>query len=158
MAWEIGIKDYAIHTNLYKCNRLQIDIINMKAIIIIILLLPFAFSKDPRKCLEVTATREGLKQAALWTVDSKKTISYTQGPLRWSGIKNYVCPKANVPPYADCSSFASWLYWSAFGFYPDYLNGQNWAGGYTGSMGNHGVRVSLSDAQPGDIVLYGKGS
>ncbi|CAG8664153.1 11217_t:CDS:1, partial [Paraglomus occultum] len=129
----------------------------MKSILItILLLLPFAFANDPRKCSQVTPTRDGLKEAALWTVSSQKTIQYTQNsPNRWSGINNNVCPFVNVPPYADCSSFVSWLYWSAFGFYPDYLNGENWSAGYTGTMGNHGVSVSLANAQPGDVVLYG---
>jgi len=128
----------------------------MKSILIItLLLLPFAFAKDPRKCFQVTATRDGLKQAALWAVQSQKTIQYTQGTDRWSGIANYVCPFVDVPPYADCSSFVTWLYWSAFGLYPDYLNGQNWKAGYTGTMADNGVQISLADAQFGDVVLYG---
>ncbi|RIA80476.1 hypothetical protein C1645_838633 [Glomus cerebriforme] len=132
----------------------------MKIVFIIILIFPFVFGisgapLDPRKCIEVTATREGLMQAALWTVNSGKSITYTQGPERWSGINHYVCPYVNVPPYADCSSFVTWLYWSAFGFYPDYLNGENWAGGNTGTMENNGIVVPLSNAQPGDVVLYG---
>ncbi|GBB94637.1 hypothetical protein RclHR1_23950002 [Rhizophagus clarus] len=133
----------------------------MKIILAIILIFAFASGisgapVDPRKCIEVTATRDGLMNAALWVVNSGKTITYTQEfPQRWSGINNYVCPYVNVPPYADCSSFVTWLYWSAFGFYPDYLNGENWASGYTGTMASHGVVVPLSDAQPGDVVLYG---
>jgi cell wall-associated NlpC family hydrolase len=107
--------------------------------------------------IEVTATRDGLKQAALWTVDSGKSITYTKGSSRWSGIKEYVLPHENVPPCADCSSFVTWLYWSAFGFYPDYLNDENWAAGYTGTMAKNGKAVSLSEAQPGDVVIYGPG-
>ncbi|CAG8666724.1 4719_t:CDS:1, partial [Acaulospora morrowiae] len=110
---------------------------------------------DPRKCKEVSATRDGLKEAALWAVNSKKTIHYTQEYQRWSGIRNQVCPKVDVPPHADCSSFVTWLYWSAFGSGPDYLNDANWTGGYTGRMADHGKKISLSEAQPGDLVLYG---
>ncbi|CAG8530199.1 8934_t:CDS:1 [Paraglomus brasilianum] len=128
----------------------------MKSILItILLLLPFAYS-DTRECGAVTATRDGLKAAALWTVQSQKTIQYTQDiPTRWSGIDNHTCPFTDVPAYADCSSFVTWLYWSAFGLGPDYLNGENWSAGYTGSMGTNGITVSLTDAQPGGVVLYG---
>ncbi|CAG8738481.1 46037_t:CDS:1 [Gigaspora margarita] len=122
---------------------------------IIFLLSPLVFGRDSRKCLEVSHSRDGLKLAAQWVVDSNKSITYTNETLRWSGINNYNCPKVNVPSYADCSSFVTWLYWSVLGFYPDYLNDQNWASGYTGTMADHGEKVSLSNAQPGDIVLYG---
>ncbi|RIA85196.1 hypothetical protein C1645_741777 [Glomus cerebriforme] len=121
----------------------------MKIVFIIILIFPFVFGisgapLDPRKCIEVTATREGLMQAALWTVNSGKSITYTQGQNAGQELTIMFVP----------ISFVTWLYWSAFGFYPDYLNGENWAGGYTGTMANNGIVVPLSNAQPGDVVLY----
>ncbi|CAG8518607.1 6987_t:CDS:1 [Paraglomus brasilianum] len=127
----------------------------MKLIVIFCLLLPLVFGGDPRKCSGFPATREGLIAAAFKVVSSGKIINYTQDPRRWSGINNGICPEDDVPPYADCSSFITWLYWSLFGYYPDYLNRADWAGGYTGRLADNGMPVSLNDAQPGDVVLYG---
>ena len=103
----------------------------------------------------VAPTRQGIVSAAMWAVNSKHFIHYSQSPSRWSGIHNHVCPFSKVPPTADCSSFVTWLYWSAFGKGKDFLNGQNWSAGYTGTMGNHGTAVSVAHARPGDVVLYG---
>lgn len=39
-----------------------------------------------------------------------------QSSSRWSGISTWTCPVYNrVPAYADCSSFISWVYWTAYG-------------------------------------------
>jgi len=103
----------------------------------------------------VAPTRQGITAAAMWAVNSKQYITYSQSATRWSGINNRVCPYSKVPPIADCSSFVSWLFWSAFGNGNDFVNGQNWKAGYTGTMGSHGRSVSLANARPGDIVLYG---
>lgn len=64
---------------------------------------------------------------------------------------------AEVPTYADCSSFVSWIFWTTFGEWPDYLNNQNWAAGYTGTMYAMGRDhpVSAANRQKGDVVLYG---
>ena len=104
----------------------------------------------------VAPNRQAIAAAAMWAVNSKQYISYSQSPSRWSGISQRVCPYSRVPPVADCSSFVSWLYWSAFGKGNDFLNGANWSAGYTGTMGNHGTPVSLANARPGDVVLYGQ--
>jgi len=120
------------------------------------LLVAHQATADTRQCTQVTASRQGLKDAALWVAHTGKSISYTQSsPNRWSAINKRVCPKAGVPASADCSAFVTWLYWSAFGKGTDHLNGQGWKAGYTGTMEQHGVRVSLDKAQPGDVVLYG---
>jgi len=103
----------------------------------------------------VAPTREGIRAAAMWAVNSKQYITYSQSSTRWSGISQRVCPYSKVPPVADCSSFVTWLFWSAFGNGNDFVNGQNWKAGYTGTMGDHGKQVSLANARPGDIVLYG---
>jgi len=129
-----------------------------------------ASSGDMRACLyEVTAGRTGLKTLLSNLAASGNTITYTQGSNRWSDISRWTCPVANkVPAYADCSSFVTWVFWTAYGLGEDKLNGQNWLAGYTGTMATRGVQVSKStivnglkkpasytNAQPGDIVLYG---
>jgi len=103
----------------------------------------------------VAPTRQGIVAAAMWAVNSKQFIKYSQSPSRWSGITSRVCPYSKVPPITDCSAFVTWLFWSAFGNGNDFLNGQRWTAGYTGTMGSHGTPVSLANARPGDVVLYG---
>jgi len=123
---------------------------------IAVLFVVFAFSAQAAgPCSKVKPTRQGIADAAMWAYNSKKHITYSQSPSRWSGISQRVCPYSKVPPIADCSSFVSWLFWSAFGNGKDFLNGQSWKAGYTGTMGSHGKSVSLAQARPGDVVLYG---
>ncbi|KAJ3170886.1 hypothetical protein HDU87_008652 [Geranomyces variabilis] len=104
----------------------------------------------------VTKSRAGIVAAALQAHNTGKTISYTQaaGP-RWAGIHDGLCPNKNqLPPTADCSSFVTWIYWSAYGNGADFLNAEHWGAGYTGTLQDHGKSVSLADAQPGDLVFY----
>ena len=104
---------------------------------------------------KVPPTRQGIVDAAMWAHSSGKYINYSQGGSRWSGISQKTCPYQGVPHITDCSAFVTWLYWSAFGNGKDFVNGQDWKAGYTGSMGSHGTPVSLAQARPGDVVLYG---
>lgn len=128
---------------------------------------------DNRACkYEVTAGRDGIVTLLNNLVASGNTITYTQGSQRWSGISSWTCPVDNkVPAYADCSSFVTWVFWTAYGLGVDKINGQSWKAGYTGTMATRGVQVSKStivkgkaqpashaNAQPGDIVLYGTGT
>jgi cell wall-associated NlpC family hydrolase len=106
----------------------------------------------------IAPNRQGIVAAAMWAANSGKYISYSQGGSRWSGITKHVCPYQGVPPVTDCSAFVTWLFWSAFGNGNDFINGQGWRAGYTGTMGSHGTSVSLAQARPGDIVLYGSGT
>lgn len=53
---------------------------------------------------------------------------------------------------SDCSSWATSVYNSAG--LPD-PNGENFGGGYTGTLGDHGREVSRASLKPGDLVLYG---
>lgn len=109
------------------------------------------------ECSAVQSSRQGIVNAALWTASSGKYITYSEGSDRWSGIEDKVCPYQGVPATTDCSAFVTWIYWSAFGNGPDFINGENWTAGYTGTMSQHGTTVSEADAQPGDVVLYGTG-
>jgi len=82
-----------------------------------------------------------------------KHVSYTQGGARWNGINKGYCP-GSVPDWADCSSFTTWAYWTAFGGLSDIVNGQSWSAGYTGTMQSKGTYVSMGNCQQGDIILY----
>lgn len=53
----------------------------------------------------------------------------------------------------DCSQFVTSIYWSAGLEDP---NGENWTGGYTGTLVREGKWVN--SPQPGDLVLYGSGT
>lgn len=79
---------------------------------------------------------------------------YTEGGERWSGISGRVHPP-NAPPYSDCSSAVTWIYWTAIGSGPDIINGEHWTAGYTGTMVGRGKEVSVAEALPGDLVFYG---
>jgi len=82
---------------------------------------------------------------------------YTEGGSRWQGIQDKIRPPS-APTYSDCSSAVSWCYWTVFGNGPDIINGDNWQGGYTGTMASHGTAIPCSSMQPGDVALYGSGS
>lgn len=95
-------------------------------------------------------TRDKIVATAILGYNKRWLIHYTEGPSRMYGVRNHVLPP-NVPSYEDCSSFATWCYWVAGA--PD-PNGLGYNGyGYTGTMADHGYRVST--AQPGDLILYG---
>jgi len=101
------------------------------------------------------AQRQGLYTAAMAIYNQRASEHYTQGPSRWSGITDHIHPP-NAPPYSDCSSAVTWCYWNVFGSGPDFLNGQNWAAGYTGSMSGRGKSVACSAMQIGDLAFYGR--
>ena len=92
----------------------------------------------------------------------KGVVHYTQGPRRWEGISNRCRSHlGRYPRYADCSSYATWCIWDALGGPNagiDVVNGHQWKGGYTGTQKQHGRRVSLANAKPGDLVHYGGGT
>lgn len=104
--------------------------------------------------------RRVIMRAAKLGVAEHARMTYTEGPLRWSGI-THECRSilGEVPPDSDCSAFATWCYWDASRWLklPDIVNGDNWLAGYTGTMVQHGVEIPLADAQQGDLVFYGEG-
>jgi len=88
--------------------------------------------------------------------NNRYNMQYTEGSQRWSGITGRVYPPS-APPYSDCSSTITWCYWTIFGNGPDFVNNDNWGGGYTGTMASNSVQIDCSQLQPGDIILYGSG-
>ncbi len=115
---------------------------------------------DYRKCLEITANRPGLVKMALEIASRRQYIDWVDTSSRWAGISKYVCPPS-VPATSDCSAFATWLYWAAFGKTSDVMNGASWTAGYTGTQSTYGTWVaggkgtSYAAAQLGDLVFYG---
>jgi peptidoglycan hydrolase-like protein with peptidoglycan-binding domain len=98
--------------------------------------------------------RRAIVAAAMLGYAHRSTIHYTQGPLRMWGVKNKTRPP-KVPPYEDCSSFATWCYWVAGAKDP---NGPafNFNGyGYTGTQINAGRQIPSSQLKRGDLVFYG---
>jgi hypothetical protein len=112
--------------------------------------------------LSIKRLRIRVVRAALLGYRHKNQIHYTQAPRRWDGISNRCRSHlGRYPLNADCSSYVTWCLWDAFGgpnAGPDVVNGQSWKAGYTGSLKQHGRRVSLENAMPGDLVHYGGGT
>jgi cell wall-associated NlpC family hydrolase len=109
-----------------------------------------------------TTARERAVRAAVLGVKHREQIRYTQDAApRWEGISRRCRAFRNqFPRSADCSSFVTWCIWDALGgpnAGPDRVNGSGWSAGYTGTQTDHGKRVSMQDARPGDLVFYGSG-
>jgi len=102
----------------------------------------------------VSGGRAGVVTAAWALYNNRASGHYTQSsPQRWIGITNRVYPPS-APTYSDCSSAATWCYWTQYGSGTDFINGQNWKAGYTGTMLDHGTVVSVANAQAGDLCFY----
>lgn len=117
-----------------------------------------------------SAARDKIVKGALAALAQQGRMEYTQTARRWSGIagglRRY---KGQTPPSADCTSLISWVYWDALKVeinrgLGDVLNGEQWRGGYTGTMlrGDHGKVIARGVAAArrvkllrGDVVLYG---
>lgn len=87
-------------------------------------------------------------------------IGYTWSPARWSGINGHVHPP-HVPPWADCSSATTYLFWEARvtvrgSAGADIVNGLNWKAGNTATQINHGRRHKLGSKAwiPGRTLLF----
>jgi len=111
---------------------------------------------------DIKALRLRVVRAAMLGYKHKDEVHYTTGPRRWDGIMNRCRSHlGRYPKWADCSSYVTWCLWDALGgpnAGPDVVNGQSWRGGYTGTLRDHGRRVSLESALPGDLVHYGGGT
>lgn len=112
--------------------------------------------RDSARSIVIEAARKGLAHAP--------EIHYTQGVHRWDGFNDHLrVVKGQFPHYADCSSYVSWILYNAISHakhdlhIPDVVNGENWGGGYTGTLKDHGKRV-YGALIVGDEVHYGPGS
>eukprot|EP00808_Paulinella_micropora_P031300 g10143.t1 len=107
-------------------------------------------SSQLAECPGITSDRAGLMAAAHWIAN--KPVGYSQSASRWSGIDLHICPGGDrVIPWADCSSLVTWVYWTAFGKGPDFVNAKNWRAG----TADVETLVPVSKAVPGDIFLHG---
>ena len=116
------------------------------------------YEPGPLSPVEVTETRRVIMRAALLGVKLHRTMTYTEDSRRWSGIASARRSILDeVPPFSDCSSFATWCYWDATRWLalPDIVNGEHWQAGYTGTMIQHGEAVPIADALVGDLIFYG---
>lgn len=110
------------------------------------------------KEMERYNTRQRAKRAAMLGYHNRDRINYTQGAARWEGIahKDHAS-KGQYPRNADCSAYVSWCLWDSTRIYDlfDFANGASWTGGFTGTLTNHGVRVTSGWLLVGDLVFYG---
>ena len=103
--------------------------------------------------------RDRVVQAAKLALANKAEVHYTMGGRRWDGIKNRRnAARGEFPTHADCSSFVTWCLWNGlflrYGL-GDSVNGHDWKAGFTGTLLDHGRRVSqTSQALRGDLVFY----
>lgn len=96
--------------------------------------------------------RQKIVSTAMHGYYNRYSIHYTQGSLRMQGVRQRLRPPA-FPRYEDCSSFATWCYWVAGATDP---NGLGYNGfGYTGTLAQHGRKISFPYAKPGDLIFYG---
>jgi cell wall-associated NlpC family hydrolase len=101
-------------------------------------------------------TRHRIVDAAHYFVGIEPRVSYTQGPHRMMIVRQRLRPPipAGVQVYEDCSSFVTGCFW--IGGAPD-PNGRGYDGqGYTGTLAQHGRPVSIREARPADLILYGR--
>jgi peptidoglycan hydrolase-like protein with peptidoglycan-binding domain len=83
--------------------------------------------------------------------------NYQHNPARWFYSQPggwTVAFGITGPPWgyrSDCSQWVTALYKSAG--LPD-PNGQDYGGGYTGTLANHGRQISRSQLRPGDLVIW----
>lgn len=102
--------------------------------------------------------RQKAVSAALVAVSHRTETTYTEGRLRWDGIAHdRRAYRRESPHQADCSSLLGWCFWDATRAerLGDFVNGENWTGGYTGTMVNHGEDVTTVGLKPADAVFYG---
>ena len=92
--------------------------------------------------------RQRVVNEAMWAYNVRDQIHYAQiRPMRSLHLGH------RLPQTQDCSEAVT--VWGFRANVPDF-NRRLYDGlGYTGTLAQHGVQVSLSQARPGDLVLYG---
>jgi len=89
---------------------------------------------------------------ANWGVANNARFVYTEGPQRMQNVHS----PGNGTIYCDCSAFVTYCYSWAGAADP---NGQGFDGqGYTGTLLSHGIEIPVSEAIPGDVIVYGPGT
>lgn len=104
------------------------------------------------------AIRSKCMDAAMVAYHHAGIMQYSEGVDRWSGINQHKRAYLNeYPPAADCSSSTTWCLWDATRAEKlgDFVNGQNWRDGYTGTQVRHGERIERKDLLRADLVFYG---
>ena len=96
--------------------------------------------------------RAQIVQWAHWGVANHGGFTYSEGAQRMEAIGKV----GQLPITCDCSAFVTICYnWAGA---PD-PNGQGYNHtGYTGTLLAHGQQISVSQAVPGDVIVYGPGT
>jgi hypothetical protein len=96
-------------------------------------------------------------QAASLALRNHAGIHYTMDARRWDPIKrNRKAWRGEFGKFQDCSSFATWCLWTGLDHFgvSDIVNGQKWRAGFTGTMLDHGQRVTRANIVRGDLLFY----
>lgn len=89
--------------------------------------------------------RDEIVKWARWGCEHERDIHYEQ-------VRPYPL-EADLPLYTDCSGFVSLCYKLGGAYDP---NGSHYDGrGYTGTLLEHGRPVTLAQAKPADLVIFG---
>ena len=98
-------------------------------------------------------------QAAALALRNNAAIKYEMDARRWDPIKrNRKAWRGEFGRFQDCSSFATWCLWNGLDHFgvKDIVNGQTWRAGFTGTMLDHGQRVTRANILRGDLLFYAK--
>jgi peptidoglycan hydrolase-like protein with peptidoglycan-binding domain len=100
----------------------------------------------------MTDVRQQIVNWAHWGVAHHAGFHYSENANRMEGIGH-----PGVPCHCDCSAFVTLCYnWAGVTQDP---NGQNYDGqGYTGTLLSHGTPITIAQAVPGDVIVYGPGT
>ena len=96
-------------------------------------------------------------QAAALALLKNASIQYTMGSRRWDPITHdRKAWRGETGAFEDCSSFATWCLWNGLDHFGigDVVNGQRFDAGWTGSMIEHGERVTRASVLRGDCLFY----
>ena len=107
------------------------------------------------------AARKVIVAGCEWMLGHAAEVHYTEGPQRWSALAQRLrISERRFLTYGDCSSTATWLLWNGLTHVVpgigDIVNGENWTGGFTGTIARHGQLIPADHAiKVGDLCLYG---